>query len=325
MKTYIVTGAAGHLGTAILHELKDKEIIIKAFLRNGESPTIVADNITYFYGDVCDISTLEPLFKDNEEAYVIHCAALISIVEKGNEEILNKVNVDGVANIISLCRKYKIKKLIHVSSVHALPDLEKGKIIEEIAYYDPDKVRGSYAKSKALGAQLVVEANDINRCILLPSGIVGPYDKGHNHLIQLCNDYHLGRLKVVTAGGYNFVDVRDVAEACIKAIARGENGQSYIISGHYLSIKEMLDICAAYWGQKKVKVIPTFLAYLGLPFIKLGSLITKKRPLYTSYSLYTLSANANFSNAKAIRELALQISDIKDTIEATCAYLDCEH
>ena len=49
--------------------------------------------------------------------------------------------------------------------------------------------------------------------------------------------------------------------------------------------------------------------------------IKKETPLFTKYSLYTLSSNANFSNAKAKKELGFKNKDIKDTIKDTLIWL----
>ncbi len=48
----------------------------------------------------------------------------------------------------------------------------------------------------------------------------------------------------------------------------------------------------------------------------------KKKPLFTKYSLYTLSSNANYSNEKAKKNLNYQNQDIKKTIKDTIDWLE---
>ena len=84
----------------------------------------------------------------------------------------------------------------------------------EITDFNPDKVNGEYAKTKAEIAKYVLEkANNegLDVCIIQPSGIIGPYDFGNSHLTQMILDFANGRLTACVKGGYDFVDVRDVA------------------------------------------------------------------------------------------------------------------
>ena len=75
-------------------------------------------------------------------------------------------------------------------------------------------------------------------------------------------------------------------------------------------------------NKKRIKlVLPIFLAKLVAPFFELYYNIKKETPLFTKYSLYTLSSNANFSNAKAKKELGFKNKDIKETIKDTLIWL----
>ena len=49
------------------------------------------------------------------------------------------------------------------------------------------------------------------------------------------------KLVFVVNGGYNFVDVRDVANAIINASDMGEIGETYILSGEYILLRIMLN------------------------------------------------------------------------------------
>lgn len=57
------------------------------------------------------------------------------------------------------------------------------------------------------------------------------------------------------------------------------------------------------------------------PLSELYYKILKQPPLYTKYSLYTLTSNAHFSNAKAKRELNYKNRDIKETVKDTLEWL----
>ena len=55
--------------------------------------------------------------------------------------------------------------------------------------------------------------------------------------------------------------------------------------------------------------------------MKLYAKITKSRPLYTKYSLYTLHSNDKFSHDKATAELGYMPRDIFQTLKDTVAWL----
>ena len=95
---YIVTGAAGNLGSAIVRELVSREKPVRAFvLRGEEAARHLPKEAQVIEGDVTDISSLETLFADipeNTTVYCIHCAAMVSVSNLVAEKIWH-VNVDG--------------------------------------------------------------------------------------------------------------------------------------------------------------------------------------------------------------------------------------
>ncbi len=317
MRKYIVTGAAGHLGSTIIRKLIELDYEVSGLLLPGETPKVIGKNITYHIGDVCDINSLQKLFQEdeNKEIYLIHTAALISIANKIPPKV-HEVNVGGVKNILKLCEEKNVKKLVYVCSVHAIPELPKGQIMKEPDSFSPELVNGGYAKTKAEAAQAVLDATKkgLNAVIVLPSGIIGPYDDGGNHLIQMISEYMHGKLPACVIGGYDFVDVRDVALGCILAAEYGKSGQSYILSGTNLKLKDLLKIAGKYCDRKPIPAIPIWSAKLVVPFVSVYSHIRDKRPLYTSYSLTTLSGNSLFSNDKAKQELHYTVRDIEETV-----------
>ena len=321
---YLITGAAGHLGSTILRCLKATGCEVRGLLLPNEQETVLDPRFQYFHGNVCNLNSMRPLFENaaGRELIVIHTAALISIAEKMPPNLYD-VNVNGVKNILRLCREYHVRRLVHVSSVHAIPELPNGEQIHEVSTFSANLVTGSYAKTKAEAAQAVLDAAaaGLNAVIVLPSGILGPYDSGNNHLIQMAVEFMQGKLPACVAGGYDFVDVRDVAAGCLLAACRGRKGEGYILSGHYLSIRELLTITAACCGKKGVRMVPMWLAKAAVPFIECYANLCGQRPLYTQYSLHTLSCNSNFSNEKAKSELGYTVRDPQETVADMVAWL----
>ncbi len=324
VKRYLVTGAAGHLGSTILRELSGSGCEVYGLLLPGESPKVADPGFRYFTGDVCDVGSLRDLFEEagGRELTVIHTAALISIAGKMPPKLYD-VNVNGVKNILRLCREYGVKRLVHVSSVHAIPELPAGQIMREPDSFSADRVSGGYAKTKAEAAQAVLDAaaDGLDAVVVFPSGILGPYDRGGNHLIQMTAQYMDGKLPACVRGGYDFVDVRDAAHGCLLAAEYGKKGEGYILSGHYLPLKELLAMAGRACGRKPVPALPTALARLAVPFIGAWTRLSGKRPLYTAYSLCTLAGNSRFSHEKAERELHYTVRDPETTVRDMVEWL----
>jgi len=339
MKTiYIVTGASGHLGGNILKHLLSMNKIVRALVLQGEArymsdiPGIdvnVAPGLfTLYDGDVRDSKTLDALFVVDEPAefIVIHCAGIVTIESRKDKRVW-EVNVEGTRNIIDACIKHKARRLVYVSSVHAIPVLKKGQIMAEVDQFDPDKVEGLYAKSKAAASQLVLDADKkgLDAVIVHPSGIIGPGDPLRGHTTQLVIDYLKGRLTALVRGGYDFVDVRDVAAGVVLAAEKGRKGECYILSNRYIDIKELFDNLSEICGKKPPRtVLPLWFAKMTAPFAELYYRILRQPPLYTRYSLYTLSENSQFSHEKARKELGYKTRDFKDTLRETVKWLQMQ-
>ena len=177
-KIYLVTGATGHLGNTLVKKLLERGECVRALTLAGEKG-MRHFGALYYEGDVRDKESLRAFFshKDDEELFLIHAAGIISIREKG-EKNLRAVNIDGVKNIISLAEENKVKRMIYVSSVHALNERGRDGIIAEADHYESECVVGEYAKSKAIASKMVLDAvkRGLDASLVRPSGIIGPGD-----------------------------------------------------------------------------------------------------------------------------------------------------
>jgi len=319
-RIYIVTGASGFLGNNIIRMLEhDDNAEVRAFVLNGESISSLNNlKCSIYYGDVTKADTLNSIFDGSGDAeiFVIHCAAVVYIKSKYNSRVYD-VNVNGTKNIVDKVLEYNAK-LIYVSSVHAIPEKSDGDLISEVSIFNPDDVVGLYAKTKAEAARYVMDSvkdKGLNACIVHPSGILGPYDFSNSHLTALVREIVRGKLPMCVKGGYDFVDVRDVAKGIIMACDKGKMGECYIMSGEFVSIKKLADLVCDVVGKKRIKVVlPIMIAKIVAPFYEMYYNVKGKTPLFTKYSLYTLSSNSNFSNEKAKRDLGFVTRDITDTV-----------
>lgn len=260
-RVYIITGAKGHLASTIIRYLRKENCHIRGLIlpsENGEDDL----QVTFYKGDVSKFQSLEEIFSNAEcnEVVVIHTAGMISI-DKEVSPRMYQVNVEGTKNVIAQCLRHHVKRLVYVSSVHAIPERTDGRTISEIDHFSKDMVTGAYAETKAEATQAVLDAcnSGLEAVVVQPSGIVGPYDNGNNYMVQMIKMCISGKLPAGVAGGYDFVDVRDVAKGCLAAADCGKPGNSYILSNRYVSIREILEYVRNVTGGRKKSVCQSVL------------------------------------------------------------------
>ncbi len=326
-RTIIVTGAAGHLGRHIVQLLRRQGEAVRALALPGEDASMLEEaGAAVYRGDVCSPEQLAPLFAGlrKGEAVVIHAAGIIDIGAAVSPKT-RLVNVGGTRNMIECALAAGARRFLYVSSVHAIPEAPGHRCIRETKHFSPDTVRGGYAKTKAEASALVMEAVEkrgLDGILLHPSGIIGPMDSGSNHIVAALRAYLEGKLPACPKGGYDLVDVRDVAAACVAAIDRGRVGEGYILSGRHYEMREIFRITRELVGRGgRCPAIPVWLARAAAPFLQWQAKRKKKRPLVTPYSLDTLNSNDHFSHEKASRELGFWPRDICDTLADTAAWL----
>ena len=321
--TFIVTGAAGHLGSTIVRLLSQAGQNVRALSLAGEAQR-ARRGVTWFTGDVCRPESLRTLFSglDGRDVCVIHAAGVVDISGEMSAR-MRDVNVEGTKNVIALCREFSVKRLVYVSSVHAIPEREDMGVMREIRAFSPDAVTGGYAKTKAEATQAVLDAAaaGLDAVVVHPSGILGPYDDAGNHLVQVLRDYLRGKLPACVRGGYDLVDVRDVASGCIRAALHGRSGECYILSNRHYEVSDMLKLAREAGGGRKLPVLPMWMAEAAVPLLGLVAKLRRQRPLYTRYSLYALKSNDRFDHDKATAELNYRPRDLRATIRDTVRYL----
>lgn len=321
---YLITGAAGHLGSTLVRKLLELEKNIRALVLPDEK-NIPEGDIEVCYGDIRNKESLTTFFDNpqNNDLILIHCAGIVTIATKYVKNVYD-VNVTGTKNIVDLSQKHMVKKLVYVSSVEAIPEKKKGEIISEITAFNPDDVVGLYAKTKSEATSFVLEAakKGLNACVVQPTGIAGPFDQGEGPFTTLVIEYYKGHLTSAVTGGFDFVDVRDVAKGIIACVEKGRPGQVYILSNKYFTIKEILYMLHQITGKKEIK------RFLPLWFLKIVAApaeayykILKRPPLFTIASIKTIHTNARYSHEKANLELGYSTRDMKETLTDTINWL----
>ena len=322
---YIVTGAAGFLGSTIVRQLVEKNKRVRAFvLPNDKSVEYLPSNIEIVKGDLLDIDSLENLFKDSNKyiTYVMHIASIVTVDPEYSQLVMD-VNVKGTKNIIDMSIKYNIKRLLYCSSTGAIPELKKGKI-SETESFDENKVLGCYSKSKALATKLVLSYKDLLDVVVVhPSGILGPNDYAKGETTRVLIDIINGKMKAGINGSFNLCDVRDLANGAILALKNGIRGECYILANDMVSFKKFAKmISKEAKNNKKVKLfLPIWLSNIIAKKMEKKAKKNGTKPLMTTFSVYNLARNNDFSSEKAKKELGYETRSYEITIKDEVKWL----
>jgi len=322
---FIVTGAAGHLGSHVVNELLSQGKRVRALFMPGEKcPDFIKINrhlLSEYIGDIRNPHSVERMFYgfQKETFIVIHCAAIISITKKEDRRVYD-VNVKGTANLLRVCRRFPAYRFVYISSVHAIPLLPRGRTMREVQSFSPDCVSGYYDKTKAIATQLVLDAvsSGIDAVVVHPSGIIGPHGLPTGGMAKMIALFMCGKLPIAVKGGYDFVDVRDVTSGVIAAAVKGKTGECYILSNRYVELKEIFDILFQLGAKQKLRIqLPTWLAKTVAPLAEIFYRLSNKTPLLTRYSLNTLFNNGIYSHEKARNELGYKTRTLRETLTDT--------
>lgn len=138
MKTILLTGSRGFIGTNFIERLKDTYNIIEFDKRNTDQ-------------DIRKIEQLEPVFANNHIDCVVHlagCAGVRPSIEDPIKYIKN--NLIGTTNILECMKKYDVKNIVFASSSSVYGEVDKASKEDDVK-----NPMSPYAWTKSAGEDLI--------------------------------------------------------------------------------------------------------------------------------------------------------------------------
>lgn len=256
MRTYLVTGGAGFIGSNYLHYMFGKygdtiriiNVDKLTYAGNLENLKDIEkrDNYTFIKADICDADAMNRIFEENDIQRVVHFAAE-SHVDRSikNPDVFVKTNVLGTLNLLNAAKNawqlpdetFKPDhKFLHVSTDEVYGSLDKpDTYFYETTPYDP---HSPYSASKASSDLLVKAYMDtyhfpanITNC----SNNYGPYQFPEKLIPLIIHNALSGTSLPVYGDGKNVRDWLYVDDHC-KGIdmvqEKGRLFETYNIGGH---------------------------------------------------------------------------------------------
>ena len=327
-----VTGGTGFLGSHLIYQLIQKGEKVKALKRNGSSFemlhrvfSFLGENgekslkqIEWVEGDLLEIHSLEDFLDDVDIIY--HCGALVSF-QHADKKLMQKVNIEGTANLVNAALNKKIKKFCHVSSIAAIGRADNENVIDEDMAWKSSRANSSYAVSK-YGAEREVwrgVEEGLNAVIVNPSVILGPgeLNSGIASMIRLVRK----GFGFYTKGVNGFVDVRDVARVMIDLTDKDISAQRFIISSENLMYRQIFNWIAEYFEKPKPKYLARkWMSEIAWRLFHIQKVITNKKPLITKETARTANNKYLYSNKKIIDTLDFQFLLVEQSVKDSCNF-----
>ncbi len=255
MRTYLVTGGAGFIGSNYIHymfrkygdEIRIINVDVLTYAGNLENLAEVEgrDNYTFVKADITDREAIGRIFAENEIDRVVHFAAE-SHVDRSirNPEVFVRTNVLGTAVMLNCAKAAwekedgtfkEGKKFLHVSTDEVYGSLEEdGTYFYETTPYAP---HSPYSASKASSDMLVrsyIDTYGFPANITNCSNNYGPYQFPEKLIPLFINNIRHGKPLPVYGKGENVRDwlfVEDHARAIDLIFHKGKPGDTYNIGG----------------------------------------------------------------------------------------------
>ncbi len=251
MKTYLVTGGAGFIGSNYIHYILEQQgvrVINYDALTYAGNLKALEDvsyypEYTFIHGDICYQQQVEKVFQDYDIDYVVHFAAESHVDRSiSNPNIFVQTNILGTQTLLEVARKSWTtkegflpgKKFLHISTDEVYGTLgDEGYFTEE----SPLDAHSPYAASKA-GADLLVKSYydtygfpmNITRC----SNNYGPHQYPEKLIPYMIYQALENKVLPIYGDGKNIRDwiyVEDHCQGIDAVLNQGKVGEIYNLGG----------------------------------------------------------------------------------------------
>jgi UDP-glucose 4-epimerase len=247
MPKILVTGGAGFIGSNLVDEL----------IRRGHS-VVVIDNLAtgkkeylnprakFYLADIRDRERIAKIFKKEKFDYVFHLAAQIDVTKSVQDPITDsEINVGGGLNILKNCWENKVKKIVFPSTAGIYGETKKPAVENSQKFFEAPYALHKFTFEKHL--EIFSRIHGINYTVLRFANVYGPrqYKGGEGAVIAIFTYNAIKELPCKVFGNgrqtRDFIFVKDVVDACIKAAFSKVSGIFNISTGRRINLFELIN------------------------------------------------------------------------------------
>ncbi len=252
MKKALIIGAAGFVGSYLIHQLKDVEGYQVAVTKMPQE-TIPGEGFEVYDLNILERDSVERLLNSLRPDYIFHLAAQSSVyVSWKNPGLTIDVNIKGSVNVMDAVRSLDYKpRMLLIGSGEEYGHIRGGEtpITEENAVR-PGNIYAATKVCQNLIGRIYTDAYQMEMMSVRAFNHIGPNQAPMFVVADFCKQVagiEAGKQEPVIRVGNlaakrDFTDVRDVVRAYSLLMKHGKAGETYNVgSGHAVSIQEILD------------------------------------------------------------------------------------
>lgn len=243
------TGTTGFLGSVVMEQLRARGDTVVQLVRDPAKAELLSKTgRDVVVGDLADPDALKRGC-DGCDA-VVHAGAIYEVGITAPRRVdMYQANVEGTEAVLGAALAVGVPKAVHVSSIVVFGNTN-GKVVDE-TYERADAYTSYYDETKTLAHRVAegFNAKGLPVVIAQPGQIYGPGD--HSGIGALFRRAAAGKLPVLTFGdlGLNLVHVADAATGILLLLDRGQAGESYVLGGEAVRLREAIRIMASLAGK----------------------------------------------------------------------------
>jgi nucleoside-diphosphate-sugar epimerase len=316
----LITGGTGFIGSHTVRKLLEAGHELQLLIRDIEKAKKIfgqPEKLHYHIGNILDPKSLNNAARGCTA--LIHCAAMVTLNLK-EEKQMHHVNEQGTENIVNLVRDTGISKILFVSSCVTRFHPHQKVMNSESPLQDGFT---PYARSKSSGEKMILDLKNENVDVFItyPSSVIGPDDPGlseaNNALIYMMNF-----AVPVCSGGFQFIDVRDLALIHCALMHEGAVPGLYMTGGHFFTWSEMHSLVQKLSSRRIPRIpVPGFiLRCVGRVVSFFQRLIGFNFHLTYEGALYMTRWNRQ-DDSRTLEALDFTFRPAEQTLEETAAWL----
>lgn len=314
---YLVTGATGFVGSAVVRQLLAIGADVRVLARPGnDRSNLMGLDVDIREGDLLNPDSLMDAVNGCEGLF--HVAADYRLWTRDPESMF-RANVDGTRAILKAASSAGVKRAIYTSSVAVLGIDPTGQQSDEETPVNFGDMIGVYKQSKFRAEEAAMRETietGLDCVIVNPSTPIGPRDIKPTPTGRLVVEAATGRMPAYVDTGLNVAHVDDVAAGHLLAYEYGVNRRRYILGGDDMSLREILETVAISANVKPPRIrIPRAPIY---PFAFCAEqwckLTGKGEPFATVDGLKMSKKKMYFSSKRAETELGYQHRSGRDAL-----------
>lgn len=318
----LVTGGSGFVGSAVVRALIQRGAKVRALVRSTSPQANLAGlECQMAIGDLTDANSLRTALTGVK--YVFHVAADYRLWARDSSEIVRS-NVEGTRNLAMQALAAGIQRMVYTSSVATLRVKGATSPVDETAALAPSEAIGTYKRSKTLAERLIqdmVKREGLPAVIVSPTTPIGPRDIRPTPTGRTLLEAARGKIPAYVDTGLNFVHVDDVANGHLLALEHGNIGESYILGGENLSLRDLLATVANLTGRRAPRIKLPRLPLYPLAFgAEAFARVSGHEPLLTLDGLRMSRYRMFFTSHKAKRLLGYTTRPYQDGVRDALAW-----